>query len=71
MFVKPADSLVGDLDQILGPGSVQLVGNGTRRVKRIQQQQLFKEDPPEPEPSMDPSTGATDELPLDPELELA
>lgn len=43
MAIKATDAAVSELDHILGSGSVQLVGDGTKRVKRIQQQQLFKE----------------------------
>ena len=39
--------LVDDLEMLLGSGSVQLGGDGQRRMRRIQQQQLFKEGPGE------------------------
>ncbi len=44
-FVRPTPQLVGDLEQLLGSGSVQLCGVGTRRRKRAaaQEQPLFKE----------------------------
>ena len=47
--LKPLDSVVSELDHLLGNGSVQLVGAGTKRVKRIEQQRLFKEEAMEPE----------------------
>jgi hypothetical protein len=36
--------MVQEIDRILGGGTVQLVGAGQRRLKRIEQQKLFKED---------------------------
>ena len=47
--LKAMDAVVGELDQLLGSGSVQWVGAGTKRVKRIEQQRLFKEEAIEPE----------------------
>jgi len=43
-FVKPTRELVDDLDTLLGSGSVQLCGAGTKRRKKQQQQQLFREE---------------------------
>jgi hypothetical protein len=43
-FVKPTRELVDDLDMLLGPGSCQLCGAGTKRRKKQQQQQLFREE---------------------------
>jgi DNA polymerase-3 subunit alpha len=43
MAVKPSMNLIGDLEQLLGSGSVELTGAGTKRVKRLQQQQLFRD----------------------------
>jgi DNA polymerase-3 subunit alpha len=59
LSVRPAQALVDDLERMLGAGSVQLVGEGSRRQKRVEQQRLFKEDvaPVEPDTagaSMDP-----------------
>ena len=42
--VKPSPVLVGDLEQLLGPGSVELAGAGSKRKKRLDQQRLFKDD---------------------------
>jgi hypothetical protein len=42
--VRPAQALVQDLEQVLGSGTVQLIGDGSRRLKRLEQQRLFKED---------------------------
>jgi hypothetical protein len=41
--VRVTRDLVDDLEMLLGNGSVQLGGDGQRRLRRIQQQQLFKE----------------------------
>jgi DNA polymerase-3 subunit alpha len=47
-FVRPTRELVDDLELLLGSGTVQLCGAGTRRLKRQQQQQqLFQEQAPE------------------------
>jgi DNA polymerase-3 subunit alpha len=43
--VRITRELVDDLELLLGSGSVQLGGEGQRRLRRIQQQQLFKEEP--------------------------
>ncbi len=43
--VKPSPMLVGDLEQLLGPGSVDLAGAGSKRKKRLEQQRLFKDEP--------------------------
>ena len=40
--IKPSKELVSDLEQVLTSGFVQLVGAGTKRVKRAAQQALFK-----------------------------
>jgi DNA polymerase-3 subunit alpha len=42
--VRPAKQLVEDLQTVLGSGSVQLIGDGMRRQKRLEQQKLFKEE---------------------------
>jgi DNA polymerase-3 subunit alpha len=42
--VKPSPAMVGDIEQVLGPGSVDLAGAGSKRKKRLEQQRLFKED---------------------------
>jgi DNA polymerase-3 subunit alpha len=42
--VKPSPTMVGDIELLLGPGSVDLAGAGSKRKKRLEQQRLFKED---------------------------
>jgi DNA polymerase-3 subunit alpha len=62
--VRVSKDLVDDLEMILGNGAVQLGGDGQKRMKRIAQQQLFKDaqaDAAEAEPAMPP----------DAELEMA
>jgi DNA polymerase-3 subunit alpha len=44
MSVRPSADMVQDIDLVLGGGTVQLVGAGQRRLKRIEQQKLFKEE---------------------------
>ncbi|MBC8105389.1 MAG: DNA polymerase III subunit alpha, partial [Anaerolineae bacterium] len=44
MSVRPTGEMVQDIDRILGGGTVQLVGAGQRRMKRLEQQRLFKEE---------------------------
>jgi hypothetical protein len=55
MNVRPTTAMVEDLDRLLGSGTVQLVGNGTRRIKRLQQQALFKEAAQSSEVAAQPS----------------
>jgi DNA polymerase-3 subunit alpha len=38
--VRPTSELVDDLEKLLGPGSVQLLGDGSRRLRRMEQQRL-------------------------------
>jgi len=55
--VRPTATLVDDLEMLLGSGSVQLCGLGTRRRKRVEQQQpLFKQE--QEEVQEDPSDEA-------------
>jgi hypothetical protein len=42
--VRPVKDLVDDLETLLGSGSVQLMGDGSRRLRRLEQQRLFRED---------------------------
>jgi DNA polymerase-3 subunit alpha len=53
--VRITRDLVDDLEMFLGSGAVQLGGDGQRRMRRIKQQQLFKE--PLPEAPTDRDTG--------------
>ena len=58
MSVRPTGEMVTDIDRILGGGTVQLVGAGQRRMKRLEQQRLFKDETPAPiaaEPIVAPS----------------
>jgi DNA polymerase-3 subunit alpha len=48
LAVKPSAELVEEIERLLGSGAAQLVGAGSKRTRRLQQQQLFKEDTPEP-----------------------
>jgi DNA polymerase-3 subunit alpha len=41
--VRPEPSLVEDLDRLLGSGSAQMLGQGSRRQKKLEQQKLFEE----------------------------
>jgi len=51
MSVRPQRALVDDLERAVGSGNVQLVGDGTRRIKRLEQQKLFGEDHPSADPA--------------------
>ena len=42
--VRPANDLLNDLETLLGSGSVQLMGDGSKRLRRLEQQRLFRED---------------------------
>jgi DNA polymerase-3 subunit alpha len=54
--VKPTRELVDDLELLLGTGSVQLCGAGTKRRKKQQQQQLFRQADATEEPVSEAST---------------
>jgi DNA polymerase-3 subunit alpha len=43
--VKPSPAMVGDLEQLLGNGAVDLAGAGSKRKKRLEQARLFREEP--------------------------
>lgn len=67
-FLKASTELVDDLEQLLGSGCVQLCGAGTRRRKRLAQQQLFKEaeQAEDAADSQTDSTSAATRRPSDP-----
>jgi DNA polymerase-3 subunit alpha len=69
-FVKPSVQLVDDLELLLGGGSVQLCGAGTKRRKRLEQQRLFKEDQEAAE-SGQPTAEVAPIMAMDMEMELA
>ncbi len=71
LSVRPAESLVGQIDRILGSGSVQLVGLGTKRVKRLQQQQLFNDAAAEAEAAPLPASDEAITAEMDAEMEEA
>ena len=52
--VRVTKDLVDDLEHFFGNGCVLLGGEGQRRMKRLAQQQLFKEQAPEPAPIAQP-----------------
>ncbi|MBC7783260.1 MAG: DNA polymerase III subunit alpha [Burkholderiales bacterium] len=43
--IRPEADLVGHLEKVLGNGNVEVVGEGTKRIRRLEQQKLFKEQP--------------------------
>jgi DNA polymerase-3 subunit alpha len=49
LWVRPERALVDQLELALGNGNVQLVGDGLRRQKQLEQQKLFGEDAVSPE----------------------
>ena len=59
--VRPTKAMEEDLQMLLGNEAVQLLGAGTKRIKRLEQQRLFKADEPVLE-TPEPTTMATDEL---------
>ena len=62
--VRLTKELVSDLEQLVGAENMMLAGEGQRRMKRIAQQQLFKDAPPIVETALE---GPSDEA----EMELA
>ncbi len=53
--VRPEKNLIEDLEQMLGSGNVDVVGDGLKRMRRIEQQKLFKE------PAIDETAYATED----------
>ncbi len=45
--IRPEKNLIDDLEQLLGNGNVDVVGEGLKRMRRLEQQRLFKEAPPD------------------------
>jgi DNA polymerase-3 subunit alpha len=68
--VRLTKDLVDDLEQLLGNGSVQLGGDGQKRMKRLAQQQLFKDAAAEAAPVETPVADAIAEPDLEGELAL-
>jgi hypothetical protein len=66
--VRVTRDLVDDLEMLLGNGSVQLGGDGQRRLRRLQQQQLFKDAAVDPA-TLD-SSSVIAEVPADVDAEL-
>ncbi len=64
--VRITKALVEDLELELGNGAVMLGGEGQRRMKRIAQQQLFKESQQD-----EAAAAAVPDASVDPDLELA
>ncbi len=46
MGVRPSKLMQDDLEMLLGNDAVHLIGAGTKRIKRLEQQRLFKTDEP-------------------------
>jgi DNA polymerase-3 subunit alpha len=54
--VKPSKALKDDLEVVLnGHGKIELAGDGTKRTRRLQQQQLFKDAQAETQPDETPA----------------
>lgn len=45
--IKPDKGLIDDLERVLGNGNVDVVGDGNKRLRRLEQQKLFREQPVE------------------------
>jgi hypothetical protein len=52
LSVRPSKKLIEDVEQLLGAGSVQLRGDGARRLKRLEQKKLFAEEAAVEEPAL-------------------
>ena len=44
--VRPTPEFVEEVEHVLGNATVDLIGDGLRRIRRLEQQKLFKEDAP-------------------------
>jgi hypothetical protein len=52
LAIKASKNLVDDIEMLLGSGAAQLIGAGSKRSRRLaQQQQLFAEEAPESAPA--------------------
>jgi hypothetical protein len=67
--VRITKDLVDDLEHILGNGAVQLTGDGQKRMKRLAQQQLFKDA--QADAADNASAALEAPAPADAELEMA
>jgi DNA polymerase III subunit alpha len=45
--IKPGVDLIENLEQLLGNGNVDVVGEGLKRIRRLEQQKLFNDAPAE------------------------
>ncbi len=64
LFIKPSTTLRQDLEMILGNGCAVLTGAGTKRLRRAEQQKLFREtqeDTADTTAASEPSALTTDE----------
>jgi DNA polymerase-3 subunit alpha len=43
--IRPGTDLIENLEQLLGNGNVDVVGEGLKRIRRLEQQKLFNEPP--------------------------
>ena len=55
LFVRPDFELVKDLELVLGGDCIQLYGQGSKRIKRLAQQQLFQQQAEEEAPAAAPA----------------
>ena len=60
MSVTITQRLVDDLEHLLGPGSVDLAGPGSHRMRRLKQQRLFAESAPDAAPDAPLAPNVTD-----------
>jgi hypothetical protein len=62
--VCPGPDFASDVESILGPGALDLVGDGLKRLRRLEQQKLFASDQPVEEVAVE-AAGISDAI--DPE----
>ena len=63
--VSPSDDFVGDVEDVLGHGSVDLIGDGLKRQRRLEkqaQQKLFAADEPEEAVAAPDAAGISDAI---------
>ncbi|WP_428936848.1 DNA polymerase III subunit alpha [Fontivita pretiosa] len=71
LSVRPSRQLIQAVEHLLGSGTVQLRGEGSRRLRRIEQQKLFTDDSPQAEMGDRGTDASATALPADDESAVA
>jgi len=63
-FVTPSQETIDAMEQLLGSGCVEVAGEGNKRIRRLEQQRLFKEQQAEVPTAADSEDAAVAEMDL-------